>query len=615
MGLHIPGTETAGNAGRGRETILDSVAPRGGAALRDDTGRVTGALRRAVEAEGRFRSIVDEAQPGRMQEAAAQFGKVPKSALSGSTDPVEQAAVVGQLDLGMALHEDRLRLRAMKDRAQEMQQLREERMAGMLRDAGDAGGMAGMSASPELQQRAFGHLSNALLSMEQTYRATGQALGEAREATDQRIRSTRSGMTGAFLARMAQDNPSHAHALLGQLGGTLEESDLEKTRSAVKSAVENHAISMLEERFRRHDGVDYDGALGDLAGMADMPEFDDTSRNTVRERLEMNRARQAYQKGKDDAAQRAQTFEAFYKAVDEGDVQAARTLLDRDFALDEKVRGRMRESLKVDKWETKPDALIKTVERIGKGEIKDAYMIVPDRDMSHADASALRDLLDRKGTRADLENRMFHRGVENVLGKMEGAKAEDKAGAVRTLFAALKDSRDKGEDTVLLFTPGKKGNIIDSVTTAYGMGNAMAEDERGPLWSRGGVGQSEEMTPPGLYPDGTGRGKARSGNGEHGGGGPDRNRPDRDLPDPDRPNRKHPDRKHLDRKHLDRFNPDLLRPESLPDTGSGGVTKPPAGTGGLSRGSALFGKPDGIPEVSFLPGIIGNDSPGMVEKL
>lgn len=614
MGLHIPGSETVGNAGRGKETLLDSVAQRGGTALRDDTGRVTGALRRAVEAEGRFRSIVDEAQPGRMQEAAAQFGKVPKSALSGSTDPVEQAAVVGQLDLGMALHEDRLRLRAMKDRAQEMQQLREERMAGMLRDAGDAGGMAGMSASPELQQRAFGHLSNALLSMEQTYRATGQALGEAREATDQRIRSTRSGMTGAFLARMAQDNPSHAHALLGQLGGTLEEHDLEKTRSAVKSAVENHAISTLEERFRRDDGVDYDGALGDLAGMADMPEFDDTSRNTVRERLEMSRARQAYQKGKDDAAQRAQTFEGFYKAVDEGDVQVARTLLDRDSALDEKVRGRMRESLKADKWETKPDALIKTVDLIGKGKIKDAYMIVPDRDMSHADASVLRDLMDRKGPRADLENRMFHRGVETVLGQMDGAKPEDKAAAVRTLFAALKDSRDKGEDAVLLFTPGKKGNIIDGMTTAYGTGKKMAEDEKGPLWSHGGLGKPEEKVPR-LYPDGTGWGKDRSGNGEQGSGGadsnrPDSNRPDRDLPDPDRPNRKRPDR-----KHLDRFNPDLLRPELLPDTGSGGVTKPPAGTGGLSRGSALFEKPDGIPVVSFLPGIIGDDSTYMVEKL
>lgn len=491
MALHIPdsgGRRRAGGPAAGPEemmTILESVAPRElRSAARGDTERVTGALRRALEAENQFRSIVDEAQPGRMQEAASRFGKVPYLALSGTADPVEQAAIIGQLDQGMAFHEDRLAMRALKDRAQELQQLREERMSGMLRDAAEAGGMAGMTLSPELQQRALHHFSNSLLSMEQTFRSTGHTLGESSEETMQRIKTTRSGMTGAFLARMAGDNPVHARALLGQLEGTLEERDRDKSRASVDRALEDHAFSTLEERYRQDGAVDYDAALQNLLDVHDMPDLEDSHRQVVQERLEVASARQAYQKSKDDGVLRKKTFEDFYNAVDGGDVQAAHALLDKDTVLDDGVRNRMRDSLKADKWETKPDVLFKTVDDMRRGKIEDAYTIIPGRDLSHSDASALRNLFQKHDPRSDLENRMFYRGVETVLERMEGAKPERRAEAVRTLFNSLTDARNKGGDPIMLFTPGKKGNIIDSMVWGYGTGTM---DDRKVMPEHGGV--------------------------------------------------------------------------------------------------------------------------------
>ncbi|UZP67386.1 hypothetical protein N1030_17590 [Desulfovibrio mangrovi] len=477
MALHIPdsgGRRRAGGPAAGSDetaTILESVAPHElRSAARGDAERVTGALRRALEAENQFRSIVDEAQPGKMQEAASRFGKVPYLALSGTADPVEQAAIIGQLDQGMAFHEDRLAMRALKDRAQELQQLREERMSGMLRDAAEAGGMAGMTLSPELQQRALRHFSNTLLSMEQTFRSTGQTLGESSEVTGQRIKTTRSGMTGAFLARMADENPVHARALLGQLEGTLEERDLDRSREAVNRAFEDHAFSTLEERYRQDGTVDYDTALQNLLDVHDMPDLEDSHRQVVQERLEVANARQAYQKSKDDETLRKKTFEDFYNAVDGGDVQAAHNLLDKDTVLGDGVRKRMRDSLKADKWETRPDVLFKTVDDMRRGKIEDAYTIIPGRDLSHSDASALRNLLQKRDPRSDLENRMFYRGVETVLERMEGAKPERRAEAVRTLFSSLTDARNKGGDPIMLFTPGKEGNLIDSMVWGYGTG-------------------------------------------------------------------------------------------------------------------------------------------------
>ncbi|GFM36577.1 hypothetical protein [Desulfovibrio psychrotolerans] len=108
-----------------------------GAGRRDvsDAERAAGVLRLAVQAEGRLRSIVDESKPGRMQDAAAAFGNVPRAVLEHSRDPLEQAALVGQVGGSMAFHAERLRMRARDEAHAEIRELREAQYQGFLRDA------------------------------------------------------------------------------------------------------------------------------------------------------------------------------------------------------------------------------------------------------------------------------------------------------------------------------------------------------------------------------------------------------------------------------------------------------------------------------------------------
>lgn len=470
MSLHIPvdiAQVSAGGVATG--TIVQANAPRRiQQDMKGDAERTAGALRGTVEAESQFRSIVDTAQPGKVQDAARQFGKVPHSALAGTADPLEQAALIGQLDQSMAFHEDRLALRAMQDRAQEMAQLRDERMKGMLLDASDAGSMTGAASSPELQQRALMHFSNSILSMEQTFRATGKVLGEDDKAIGERIRVSRSGMTGAFIARMAQGNPSHANALLGQLGNTLEESDRTQVREAVTQSLQDRAITSLETVSYNGQQVDYEDASKRLDANFRKMGLDEKGCAAVRDRLEISRARQAYQKGKADEEQRKKTFGDFYGSVDSGDVVAAHRLLDSDTVLSESQRSRMRQSLKAEKWVTAPESFLKIFTKMESGELDNALEIIPGSSLSNKDAVLLRDALKVDEPRAAMEKRLLFQSAKTVLDAMDGEKEERKAEAVRTLFGVVSQARQKGTDPTVLFTSGKDGNVIDHMLSVYG---------------------------------------------------------------------------------------------------------------------------------------------------
>jgi len=244
-----------------------------------DAERAAAVLRLAVQAEGRMRRIVDESVPGRMQEAAAAFGNVPRAVLEHSRDPLEQAALVGQVGGSMTFHTERLQMRARDGAHAEIRELREARYRGLLRDAEEAGGLfrmqqagtgerAGAMASEttapdagmEHGSRGLAHFAAMARTMEQTVIASGRLLGEDAAQTEARLRAARSGLAGSFLGGLARHDPDHAGALLSQLDSVLEDHDRAAVLGAVKQSRRDRAYAALTAAFTTQRGVDYAGA-------------------------------------------------------------------------------------------------------------------------------------------------------------------------------------------------------------------------------------------------------------------------------------------------------------------------------------------------------------------
>lgn len=477
MGLQIPASDGATRGlpgaaaeyahGQQEETILDARIPaRSPASSKGDAQRAAGALRSTVEAEAQFRGIVDAAQPGRMDEAARQFARVPHGALTDTADPVEQAALIGQLDQNMALHEDRLRLRTMQDAAQEMQQLREQRLNGLLHDAAEAGGMAA-AGDTGLQQRAFMHLSGAMLSMEQTVTASARLLGEDDAAVHDRVETSRSGMTGGFLARLAQGNPEYARALLEQAQPMMREADVEQTRKGIASSMQERAFRTLEAEHSDGKTVDYDAALARLEQDSAFSGLTADDASVVRDRLRVARTRQVYVKEKEDTAQRKKAFDDFYASVDSGDMLRAQHILDEDTVLSSKQRKQMRTSLTHAVWRTTPSEFLSLSAAIRKGDLDEPLDVIPGAHLSVSDADMLRGFTQKASGRAGLENKLLFRFSETLLEAMEGASEEERADALRSLYKAVSDARARGDDVTALLTPRAPGNLLEAFLEAW----------------------------------------------------------------------------------------------------------------------------------------------------
>ncbi len=463
MRLRIPDNES-----REGDTLVQGIPQReeqGGMA--DDTERVMGVLRRTLEAENSFRDIVAEASAANMQEASRQFAEVPARILGSIADPVEQVALIGQLDRNMAYHEDRLRLRNVQERHQEVGEMREQRLQGLMRDAAEQGGMAGAARSPQATQRFLGHLGNALRTVEQTVRATGRILGEDAEIEEAQVRDVRASMVGSFLAGMAQHDPEQAKRLHGQLSDQMTEAESGRASLAVEEGLRTRAVSQLELACRDGQTVRYDEALAVLHDRADQLGLGEEDRAVVAERLKMARARQDRAEVVRISEERGKVFAAFYGCTDSGDTVGACRLLDEDTVLSEAQRARMRSSLMESRWETAPGTFMETYRQLSDGELESGYDIIPGNGLSAGDAALLRALAESGGGKDALERQLVFRGVERALEGMGEAAEARRTDAIRTLLGSVADARARGEDVAGLLAPGREGSLVDVVAHAY----------------------------------------------------------------------------------------------------------------------------------------------------
>lgn len=442
-----------------------------------DGERTAAALKKTVEVEEALRQVsIGQADSS---EGIAAFSYVPRMVLQQSKDPLEHGALITQLEKSMPFYEEQFAQRKAVAHANELMELRRQRITGLIRDAADVGRMAVMSVSTDKQQRIMVQLQSLLQAAEQTCFAVGCSVGEHREVTAEAVTTSRSAMVAACIQGMATKDPEHAAALYAQLEAGLVTQDKQAVEVGLSEGRKYAAVSEVTRSSEFSGKTDYRTARRLLDKKRSRFALDNAEFYAVRKQLQYGHARENYEEGKAQQQKRQQVVDAFYAHVDAGNIAGAVQVVSQDTSLTTTQRKSMLASLHHSEWKTDGDTLLTLCKKIQKNvKAFDVFDIIPGKDLSYADAMLLREVVVKKDARSVVENRLLGRTIEKVLSTVKKLTSEQKSEMVRALLQTVSESRKAGENPVPLLKAGEENSIYDAIIAAYSDERASSESSK-----------------------------------------------------------------------------------------------------------------------------------------
>ncbi len=271
------------------------------------------------------------------------------------------------------------------------------------------------------------------------------------------------GRAGAseYVATATQDNASTRSIPHAGASSAVSVSEwLTATRSAMRGAFAA-AHAGVEDMARQY-GINLEGTDGTESGKEHLPA-------RLRDRLNVLLAQKEATLEGEQARRRRETADAFYAQVDAGNVDEAYHLLEGRSArvFSGTQREKLRQFLALPGGGTDPAVLLDTVRRLGSGELRDPWDIVPDATLSHGDAGLLRETLLAEGSGAVMENRLAANVIRQLLDRMGDAPVQTQAEAVRSVYSLLRETRRKGESVIPRLLPGGPKGVLEGIFAAY----------------------------------------------------------------------------------------------------------------------------------------------------